>query len=318
MSTRAAFAPGTHKNLRTQWRAYFLFCIYFHRSPLPASAHTLCLYAQFLSRSFKAVASIRNYISGVKLLHLLMDHDCPAFGAMELKLALRGLARLNPHMPTQASPITPHLLLRIYNVLDMTQVTDTVMWSLYLTAFFSFLRKSNLVPLSPAQFDPSCQLARGRVAVGSSSLLLCVKWTKTLQFGNRVLQIPLLAIPDSPLCPVRAYKNMIKLVPGPPMAPAFALPVGSGLQAVSYNQLTRHLRQVLDRIGIGGASFSSHSFRRGGATWAFKSGVAPHLIQLQGDWVSEAYQKYIDISLEQKVSVASSMRHHLAPNHFLL
>ena len=39
---------------------------------LPTSTETLQLYAQFLSRSFKSVQSIRNYISGVKTIHLLL------------------------------------------------------------------------------------------------------------------------------------------------------------------------------------------------------------------------------------------------------
>jgi hypothetical protein len=35
--------------------------------------------AQFLSRSFKSIQSIQNYISGVKLLHLFKGIDYPQF-----------------------------------------------------------------------------------------------------------------------------------------------------------------------------------------------------------------------------------------------
>jgi hypothetical protein len=39
--------------------------------------------------------------------------------------------------------------------------------------------------------------------------------------------------------------------------------------------------------------FSSHSFRRGGATLAAQTGISSSLIQLMGDWKSDAYNKYI-------------------------
>ena len=44
--------------------------------------------------------------------------------------------------------------------------------------------------------------------------------------------------------------------------------------------------------------YSSHSFRRGGATWAFGCEVSPELIQIHGDWKSEAYKRYLDFDFE--------------------
>ena len=64
-----AYAPGTHKNHRSQWKSYLAFCLYFDFTPVPATAHVIALYCQFLSRSLTP-QSIRNYLSGVKLMHL--------------------------------------------------------------------------------------------------------------------------------------------------------------------------------------------------------------------------------------------------------
>ena len=50
-------------------------------------------------------------------------------------------------------------------------------------------------------------------------------------------------------------------------------------------------------IGLDPNHYSSHSFRRGGATWAFKCGVSAELIQLQGDWKSDAYKLYLKYGL---------------------
>jgi hypothetical protein len=38
-------------------------------------------------------------------------------------------------------------------------------------------------------------------------------WWKIIQFGDGKLEIPLVKIPNSPLCPYQAYTNMCKLVP---------------------------------------------------------------------------------------------------------
>ena len=57
--------------------------------------------------------------------------------------------------------------------------------------------------------------------------------------------------------------------------------------------------------------FSSHSFRRGGATHAFRSKVPADLIQLHGDWKSDAYKKYLSLSMEDKLIVAHKMREHI-------
>jgi hypothetical protein len=80
------------------------------------------------------------------LLHLYLDDDYPKFDEFQLKLTLKGLARMNPHCPKQALPITPQILLRIFELLDISKPYDATFWCLFLHAFFLMFRKSNLVP----------------------------------------------------------------------------------------------------------------------------------------------------------------------------
>jgi hypothetical protein len=42
--------------------------------------------------------------------------------------------------------------------------------------------------------------------------MITIQWSKTIQLGERTLVIPLVYIPDSPLCPVQAYLNIQSLV----------------------------------------------------------------------------------------------------------
>jgi hypothetical protein len=49
-------------------------------------------------------------------------------------------------------------------------------------------------------------------------LVIKIAWSKTIQFGDRKLEIPLVKIPNSPLCSYQAYTNMCKLVPADPFS----------------------------------------------------------------------------------------------------
>ena len=97
---QAAYASGTKNNIKTQWKAFIMFCLYFNIDYLPCSNETVCLYIQFLSRSFKSVQSIKNYVSGVRNLHLLHGYEFPDNDNFELRLLLRGSLEYTPHTKT--------------------------------------------------------------------------------------------------------------------------------------------------------------------------------------------------------------------------
>ena len=42
--------------------------------------------------------------------------------------------------------------------------------------------------------------------------------------------------------------------------------------------------------------YSAHSLRRGGASYAFLSGLNPLQIKSRGDWASATFEKYVFIS----------------------
>jgi hypothetical protein len=71
------------------------------------------------------------------------------------------------------------------------------------------------------------------------------------------------------------------------------------------------LKSFIKSIGKDPDEYSSHSFRRGGASWAFSAEVPSELIQLYGDWSSDAYKKYLRFKLDVKIAVAEQMRNHI-------
>lgn len=269
---------------------------------------TLCLYAQFLSRSFKSSHSIKNYLSGVKTMHHLLGYSTDHINEFLLNLGLRGIARSHPHLVRQAEPITPEILLKMYVYFDMKNPTDTVYWCLFLFAFFLFARKSNLVPDSIKDLKNNKILLRRDVQNLDNILIVTMKWSKTIQFGQRVLKTPLIEIPLSALCPVSVFKQMCKLVKAKDSDPLFTLPSG---KCITYSLFQSKLRYLIEKIGLKASDYSSHSFRRGGASYAFRSKVPADLIKIQGDWKSDCYQQYLSFSLEDKLLVAAKMRKNI-------
>lgn len=305
VSQQAAYAPGTRKNLFTQWKSFVSFCLYFNVHFLPVSLEVFCAYAQFLSRSFKSSVSIRNYLHGVKQLHILAGYTCTHLETLNLRLLLRGIARLHPYCAKKATAMSPDILLDIYRFLDLQDPLHVACWAAFLLAFFLMARKANMVPSSWKAFEVKKQLSRGSIMLGEAGLMVTITWSKTNQFGTRALIVPVVRIPRSPLCPVVAYENLLHVCAAADSSPAFTF--GDRKCVTSY-RFVRVLRLLLQRAGYVSSSFTGHSFRRGGATYAFKAGVPGELIKLQGDWKSSAYLHYLDFSLHGKLAVGHLMR----------
>ena len=189
----------------------------------------------------------------------------------------------------------------------------------FLFTFFLLARVSNIVPRSRSSVHSSSCLRRSDVVITSDGLLVTFHRTKTIQFGRRCLSLPLLSMPGSPLCPVRMFSLMCSLVPAPSDSPAFVLPSDKGFSPITTckAQFILVFRKLLHRAGIPDFScFRGHSFRCGAASWAFHLGVPGEVIQVYGDWASDAYKSYLEFSFSAKLQLAQRM--HLALSSWFL
>jgi len=284
-----------------------MFCIYFKLDYLPTNIEVLALYVQFLSRSFASVISIKNYVNGVKILHLGLGLKFPELD-YSYKLLLKGIARTNPHEEVQALPITPTVLLRMHAVMDLTKSFDRALWAAFLLGFYLFARKSNLVPPSQHAYDFKRHLARGDIHISDVGLVVLIKWSKTIQAGERHILVPVLEVPGSPLCPRAAFVALINGTPAHGNAPAFVYSSPQGLSTLTYSTFVSSLKHLLNKAGLDCKGYSGHSFRRGGASFAFQAGVPGELIQLHGDWRSDAYLRYLTVPMQHRLKVTNLMR----------
>ena len=159
------------------------------------------------------------------------------------------------------------------------------------------MRKSNLVPDAANRISPKVPV-RADLAFDSHGATLHIAASKTIQYQQRSLSIPLPHILGSPLCPVTALRHHLRLNSGPSTAPLFSVACSTSQQL--FPLTSRHfgvfVSKVISAIGLVPTNYSPHSFRRGGASFAFKCNVPAELIQRQGDWQSDAYLIYLQMS----------------------
>ncbi|CAH1792662.1 unnamed protein product [Owenia fusiformis] len=205
----SAYNSKTWQNLYTQWRTFLLFCVYYNMAFLPVQTDTVLIYMQFLSRTFKSVSSILNYVNGIKVLHLLHELPFPLLHReFQYKLLYKGLQRNNLHTVKRALPITPEILTQIFGSLDLTSDLESTFWFLILTLTFLFARAGNIIPYTTSTFENNKHLLQQDIfKQDSDGLIFLIKHSKTNQAAQRILTLPVLAKESSPLNIVSAFNH---------------------------------------------------------------------------------------------------------------
>ena len=144
-----------------------------------------------------------------------------------------------------------------------------------LVAFHGFFSKSHLLPLSPAKYDPQKQFSRSDFKFLSWGALVKIKWSKTIQFRERTIHIPLPYISQSPLCPVTSISHAMSFTSSVPQtfhAFAYFDTVHLRCRVLRYHAFLSKLHEFLQALGYSPQDYAGHSFRRGRASFAYQSG----------------------------------------------
>ena len=100
-------------------------------------------------------------------------------------------------------------------------------------------------------------LKRKHVRVKDGQFLVALFWSKMLQLGERVLKMPLLSIPGSSICLVKAMAHMLILVPGKGDTPLF---VNMSGKPITYQVYLKILKGMITKIRLNSQNYSTHSF----------------------------------------------------------
>ena len=217
-----AFRPATMASYRRKFRLFLAYCCFIQVQLHQLTPLVLLSFLEFLFHNGVSNSGIANNLSAVKSSLSMYGVSVFAFLDPRIKYFQKSLT-LNRQFTAKIKKI-----IDINTLMDIVSVCDT-MWmgqifkALYLVAFFSFLRISNLVPHKISAFSPLEQLTRGDIFFAPPGLHILIKWTKTMQTRDMIKIIKLPALQASPLCPVEAVKNLLLLTPGGQDTPLFQI-----------------------------------------------------------------------------------------------
>ena len=226
------------------------FCNITGSCPVPASVETVCRYAALLARSLK-FSSVRQYLNIIRLLHLEAGESNP-LDCYLVQSVLKGLRTQLGDRVIRKLPISHSLLLNILSSLNLDNVFHSAMWAAGLLMFFCMLRRANVLVSSLRCFNVAKHLRRCDISFFHWGAMITIRWTKTIQYQQRVLRIPIPRIHNHPLCPVQAIFHYFSICPQAPSdGPIFMYPGARGLVPLSPDNFIKHVRQGLSRAGGG-------------------------------------------------------------------
>ena len=238
------------------------------------------------------------------MLHIFMGLEYKFSEDFEVQLVIRGISRMIPHVPQRAKPITPTILLNFRSTMDGYNSLHCTVYACGLLLFLTLARLGSILPASTSA-STSEFLTRDCLNFSTEGLLVTLLRTKTIQFGRRRLHIPLLRL-QSPLCPVLAYHRASRFVGTTSHVPAFVYKEGLSIKWLTKSVFVNTFRKVMKACGDEDyMAYTGHSFRRGGASWAFQAGIPGELIQICGDWASDAYKVYLEFNMQNKLDLAA-------------
>ena len=300
------FATNTRKSYSTALLCYLKFCTEYGLPALPATPTNIGRYIAYLNLS-KSPTSTAQYLTVIRLLHLECGLDHPFQDNHHVSSLLKAIKRDKGCEQNYKLTLTTKDLSAILYHLDLGRPLDAQLWSLILACFYGLLRISNVTVPNVSNMDSHKSITRQDIEFHANGIILNIRWSKTLQFRERVLQTALPAL-ENDLCPTRAFLNFIKLAgPVPPNAPAWAFidPLGQLRVPTSASVRTR-LQSVFAAVGMSTKHFNTHSLRRSGASYLLAAKVPLETIKVLGDWKSDSVFKYLKPQPAQRLDMVNN------------
>jgi hypothetical protein len=290
---------------------------------LPVSEATIVSFILWLAfERGVSSATISNYLSGIRNLHIVRGVKCPEIRSEKVELLLRGKRNLEQVVRRETGtgsrrPVTPDILRLLkarisdgnYHLVD-----KRLLWAVCSAMFFGAFRGHEILCKQESRFDPAFTLlledVKVREAAGSGAkwLEFKIKAPKEDKAGRVTVVDVYQSIPE--LCPVRAFEKWMQMAP-PAAAgqPVFRWSSGVPLTAASLNKL---LKERLEGF-VEGASkwFTTHSFRTGAASWLGQVGADDEEVKALGRWSSRAFEEYLKLPRTRRRAVAKAISVHM-------
>ena len=291
------FGKRSQQNVVSHLRQLSLFCVTFHASFLPVSRDTLLGFIELMSRT-SGFEHIQHIMSSIRFIHQYTGHHFPG-DSFEFKVLLRSLKRKLAKPARQALPITPEMLILMYQFVDINNPAELAHWTSFIFALRLLYRKSSIAPESLAKFDPKIGLSREKAVLSNNVVLVYQNFSKTNQFMSSTRVTPLIPSSITALDPVFHYSKLVAENVVERTCPAFSYLEAGLVRCVTHRSFTEFLKKLLFKIGLDPSKWTGHSFRRGGASLLYRLGMDPLTIQACGDWSSDTFLRYLEVNFDR-------------------
>lgn len=276
------WADSTWVTRKSQWRRYINFCDLYDFKPLPATIDMICLYITYLTDQVK-YSTICNYLSAVWSLHEHFGYAPSARNTFLVRCTLRGARRLLGDSVLTADPLMPEDLMKLYRFMNKKSLFDLLFWCALCLGYRCLLRKSHFTYSNHT-------LLYSDVKFTEYGMHITLRSSKTIQYSERIVEIPVIESKGSILCPVHWLRLYLRYVKVPIDGPLFVIP--GTLKPLTYRAFSDRLKAAIRASGLTGR-FTSHSLRRGCATYLSRLGLPLHDIKVYGDWRSLSVLLYL-------------------------
>ena len=249
----------------------------------------------------------KNYVSTVRVVHRLQGLECPHRSQIHYNLLSNGLKRTCDKPVRHASPMTHEVLRTLVRVVDFSKELEVVAWIAVLVAFTLILRVSNIGPRTRSGFHRLHHLTWADLILKKGLLMMCIRWTKTLQYRNKTIYAPLVPARESIICPRKWVDRMLRNIPADPSEPFFLVREEGERFPLTSSQVGRLMGEWCKRAGLNPSEYTPHCLRRGGLNWAHKARITGEALMILGDWGSQAYMRYLDLDFDSRVESGVKM-----------
>ena len=236
-------------------------------------------------------SSITTYVQAVIFFHNIHGHQPPDWKDFNLKATIAGIRNLQTTPPGQKDPLFPKHLTKLSKVVDKDSVIQRLVWAAMCFLFRTLLRVSHVVS-SPHT------LKTKDVVFTNWGFFVRVSSSKTKKKSQKPQYIPVVKSQGSPLCPVALLED-IWASSGSGENNLFST---SMIPAISYSVFSKTMDFLVAKAGING-SFSSHSVRRGGASFMSMIDCTIPQIKSRGNWASDCVYDYVVPSLQHELEI---------------
>jgi hypothetical protein len=277
---------------------------------LPPSEHGTSLWVTWLL--MRGVQSYDQYLSHLRTsldIMQLSSDDTRSAALSHLvssgRLFLKETGRIKPRkvkialtpqdLAACARKLRPHS-----NLLDLQLLTTMSV------GFYGLFRAGELtLSGSAGPFNEYTMLRRQDVTIHGTHAVIWLQHSKTDRMGNGT-SVTIPAIPNCDYCPVKLLQLWLARSAADgntrPNAPLFGL----RHQPFKKSDFISRMRSALRLSGsTNHSTYTGHSLRLGGATWAKAAGLDADEIMVLGRWTTDVYQRYIQYSPEHRILLAN-------------